>query len=182
MVTCMNSHVNIQTSPQALPTGTWTIDPARTTITISAKKLGFITVPATLTVSSGSIEIDADHRVASVEVVADAGSYASKNAKRNDHVRSADFLDVDNHPELTFGTDQVEPSGDGHHADGSVTVKGQRFPVSVAISDVEFDESRGSFVASATIDRHAIGIDKMPGLVIGRNLQLTVEATATKNT
>lgn len=161
-----------------LPTGTWRLDPAQTTIDVAAKKLGFFTVRATLTLTAGTIEIDAHHQVTSVDVVADASSYTSANAKRNDHIRSADFLDADNHPELVFGAEQVTTSTRGYRADGSVTVKGQAFPISVDITDVDFDADRGSFVATATIDRNTIGVDKLPSLVIGRALQLTVNASA----
>ena len=161
-----------------LPTGTWRLDPAQTTITVTAKKLGFFTVPATLAVSSGTIEIDADHQVTAVDVVADASSYTSKNAKRNEHVVSADFLDAATHPELRFRADKVTRTATGHRADGSVTVKGRNFPLSADITDVEFDAERGSFVATATLDRTAIGVDELPSLVIGRDLQRTVSARA----
>lgn len=163
---------------QDLPTGTWRLDPSQTTVTVTAKKLGFFAVPATLDVSSGTIEIDADHQVAAVNVVADASSYTSKNAKRNEHVVSADFLDAATHPELVFRAGQVTTSNSGYRADGSVTVKGQAFPISVDITDVDFDADRGSFVATATLDRNAIGVNKLPSLVIGRALQLTVNASA----
>ena len=177
----MTNHVNIQSkagATDALPTGTWRLDPDRTTITVTAKKLGLFTVPATLTMSAGTIEIGSEHQVARVEVVADAGSYTSRNAKRNDHIRGADFLDADNHPDLVFTAEQVKPVADGYQTAGSVTVKGVTFPLDVDISDLEFDAHSGSFVATATIDRNAIGVGKLPSLVIGRNLQLTVAATA----
>ena len=95
----------------ALPTGLWRLDPDQTTITVTAKKFGFYRVPATLTVQSGTIEIDADHQVRQ-------------------------------------------------------------------ISDVEFDGGTGSFRATATVDRNAIGVDKLPSLIIAPTLELTVAATA----
>jgi hypothetical protein len=49
----------------------------------------------------------------------------------------------------------------------------------VAVSDVEIDGGSGSFTASATVDRTTLGVDKMPGLVIGRNVELTVDARVT---
>lgn len=179
----MNSHVNSQSPTKAvdghaLPVGTWRLDPDQTTITVTAKKLGVFTVPATLTTSGGTIEIGSDHQVTRVEVVADAGSYTSRNAKRNDHIRGADFLDADNHPDLVFTAEQLKPTADGYQAAGSVTVKAETFPLDVDISNVEYDAHRGSFVATATIDRNAIGVTKLPSLVIGRNIELTVAATA----
>ncbi|NNE94947.1 MAG: YceI family protein [Acidimicrobiales bacterium] len=171
----MTTHVKHQVND--LWTGTWRLDPAQTTITVTAKKLGFFTVPATLAVSSGTIEIDADHEVVSVEVVADANSYTSANPKRNDHIRSADFLDADNHPQLTFRAGSVTGTAKGYHTDGSVTVKGQTFPLELDINNVEAGPRNGSFQATAIIDRNAIGVDKLPSFIIGRDLHLTVNAT-----
>jgi len=165
-------------SAQTLPSGTWKLDPARTTITVTAKKLGLITVPGTLTMSAGTIEIDGDHQVVSVEVIADAASYTTGNTKRDEHVRSADFLDVDRHPSVAFRTGDVRPTLSGYRANGAVTVKGETFPLSVDISSVEFDARSSSFVATAIVDRNAIGVDKFPSFVIGRDLELTVTATA----
>ena len=161
-----------------IPPGTWRLDPVRTTMTVTAKKLGFITVPATLTVSAGTIEVDVQHQVTRAEVVVDAGSYTSSITKRDNHIRSADFLDADNHPDLVFGAGGVSQDPESYRLEGSVTVKGQAFPMSVDISSVEFDAREGAFVARATIDRNAIGVDKLPSLIIGRDLELTVTATA----
>ncbi len=130
-----------------LPTGTWNLDQAQTTVTVTAKKMSFITVPATLTVSAGTIEIDHDHNIVNVEIIADAASYTSSNDKRDTHVRSNDFLDVDNHPTITFHSGKVTVTPDGYHANGSVTLKGQSSPIEVAIDDVEFDSRTGSFSA-----------------------------------
>ena len=168
-----------QTDPSRdLPTGTWRLDPSQTTVTVTAKKLGLLTVPATLTLTSGTIKIDADHQLTAVEVVVDASSYTSKNAKRNVHVVSADFLDAATHPELRFKAGDISRTAFGFRADGSMTVKGQACPISVDVTDVEFDARAGSFLATATIDRTAIGVDKFPSLLIGRVLHLTVTATA----
>lgn len=166
------------TSPP-LPTGTWTLDAATSTITVSVKKLGMITVPATLTVTSGTIEIDDDHRVVSVDISADAGSYASKNAKRNAHVVGSDFLDADTHPSIRFEASNVTPGPSGYSASGTVTVKGKRSPIDVTISDVAVTGTNGSFRATATVDRTAIGVDKLPTFIVGRDLQITVAANAT---
>jgi len=176
------------TTTTTLPTGTWILDQT-TTITVTATKLGVMKVPATIAMTSGSIEIDDQHRVTSVSVTGDATSYTSTNAKRNDHVRSADFLDTDAHPTIGFEASSIRPSGSGYTADGTVTVRGNTAPLTVSISDVvvadsaEMAEGAGgstaSFTAAATVDRSTIGVDKLPSFVIGRDLDLVVNATAT---
>lgn len=163
-----------------LPSGTWTLD-ASTTVTISVKKLGFIDVPASLAITSGTVEINADHQVTSVDITADAASYTSKNPKRNEHVVGPDFLDTANHATIRLQASSATPAATGYTAAGTVTIKGQSAPIAVTISDVASNGDRGSFTATATVDRNAIGVDKMPSFIIGRNLQLTVTATATKN-
>ena len=168
------------TTPTALPTGTWELDPSATTLTVTARKLGLITVDATLAVTSGTVVIDDEHEVVDLQVVVDATSYASKNAKRNEHIVSEDFLDAGAHPTITFAAGSVTPTAEGLQADGSVTVKGQTSPVTVAIGDLDVTETVGSFVASATVDRTAIGVDKLPNFVIGRDLRLAITAKATK--
>ncbi|MFN3215629.1 MAG: YceI family protein [Acidimicrobiales bacterium] len=165
----------------ALPTGTWTIDPSTTTVTVTVTKLGVFTVPATLTVVSGTIEIDDDHDVTAVHVAVDAGSYASKNAKRNEHVVGPDFLDAANNPTIEFRADRVEPGPNGFTSNGTVTIRGTSSPIDVTISDVAVDGTTGSFTAAAVVDRNAIGVDKMPTFVIGRLLTLTVDARATRS-
>ncbi|MBG7605418.1 MAG: YceI family protein [Actinobacteria bacterium] len=159
-----------------LPTGKWQLDTAATTVTVSVRKLAIFDVAATLAVRSGTIEIDENHQVTSVDIVADAGSYTSRSAKRNEHVVSKDFLDAESHPDIRFQADTVISRGDGYQGKGTATVKGKSSPVDVAVSDVSFTDATGAFTVTAVIDRKAIGIDKMPTLVIGQTVELTVNA------
>jgi polyisoprenoid-binding protein YceI len=166
-------------STTTLPTGTWKLDPT-STVSITVKKLGFITVVGTLDIVSSTIEVDAENQITNVEVVTKAGSYSSSNPKRDTHVHSADFLDVENHETISFTTGAVKPTSSGYQSAGSLTIKGQSSPMEVTITDVDVSENSGSFNASATINRKKIGIDKMPTFVIGQNLQLKVSAKVSK--
>lgn len=161
-----------------LPTGTWQIDPAATTVTVTVKKFGgLITVPADLDVTAGVVSIDEQHRVTDVAVSVDAASYRSKNNKRNEHIISKDFLDSDRHPTITFETSSVAEQANGYRSTGTVTVKGNRTPIEVTVDSVEVGADSGSFAATATVDRLALGVDKMPAFVIGRELAIEVNAT-----
>jgi polyisoprenoid-binding protein YceI len=166
-----------------LPTGTWQIDPAATTVTVTVKKFGgLMTVPATLEVTAGTISVDEQHRVVDVAVSTDAASYRSKNSKRNEHVISKDFLDSDRYPTITFETDSVAERGDGYQTTGTVTVKGNRTPVEVTIDSVAVGVDTATFTATTTVDRLALGVDKMPAFVIGKDLVIEVAATAQRST
>lgn len=164
-----------------LPTGIWQLDTSASTVTVSVKKMGLFTVPATLAVTSGTIEIDDNNQVTNVEVIADASSYNSKSGKRNEHVLGSDFLDAENHPTIGFRTSRVASESPGYTSSGTITVKGQPSPIDVTITDVDVSDTVGSFTATASVDRKTVGIDKMPTLIIGRNLQLAVSAKARKN-
>jgi hypothetical protein len=61
-----------------------------------------------------------------------------------------------------------------------VTLKGQTSPIDVTVADVQLTDANGSFTASATIDRKAIGVDKFPTFFVGRDLELRVSAKASK--
>jgi polyisoprenoid-binding protein YceI len=165
-----------------LPAGTWQLDTGATTVNVSVKMLGVFTVPATLSVTSG-IEIDANHEVTGVDITVGAASYSSKNAKRNKHVLGSDFLDTDNHATISFRAGQVSSDGASstgatYTSAGVVTIKGQSSPVDVAIAGVDVTSDTGSFSATATVDRKAIGVGKFSTLVIGQDLQLEVAAIA----
>lgn len=169
-----------ETQKTVLPTASWQLDTAATTVTISVTKMGFFNIPATLTVLSGTIEIDENNNVSSVEVVVDAASYASKNKKRNEHVASGDFLDAAQHPTISFRTEDVHPTSGGYRSTGTVTVKGKTSPLAVDIGNVSVSDSSGSFTGTATVDRKAIGVDKLPTFVISQDLALTADAKVLK--
>ncbi|MFT5027445.1 MAG: polyisoprenoid-binding protein YceI, partial [Ilumatobacter sp.] len=105
-------------------------------------------------------------------------SYSSKIAKRNKHVLSSDFLDTDNHATISFRAEHVSFDDATSTSAGVVTVKGQSSPVDVAIAGVDVTGDTGSFTATSTVDRKAIGVGKFPTFVVGQDLQLEVAAIA----
>lgn len=159
-----------------IPKGTWAIDPSGTTITVIAKKLGLFSVPATLTIERGAVIVDGGG--IDVHVAARADSYTSANAKRNEHVRSADFLDAPSHPEIVFRAVDRDAASSGGPVSGTVTVKGVETALRFDIAGLRIDGGTAGFSATGRIDRAAIGLDKLPSLVIGNTLELTLDVTA----
>lgn len=161
----------------SLPNGKWTIDPSSTRVEVSVKNFGFRTVVGTLDVTAGSIEI-ADGALVSATVDANAASYASGNAKRDEHVISADFLDAASHPTIRFTATGATVVGSGYRLDGTAHVKGAQSPLTLHVKSLDHAGGRASFSANGVIDRNAIGIDKMPSLMIGDELSFAITATA----
>lgn len=162
-----------------LPTGTWALDTSATTLTVSSKMMLAFTVPATLTLTAGSIKIS-DGEVVTVDVTADASSYRSKMAKRNKHVVSPDFLDAANYPKIQFQANFAASSAAGGTATGSIMMKGRTAPIQLTITKIAIDGDTAAFEASGRVARANLGVDKMPSLIIGSMLDVTVSATARK--
>ncbi len=161
---------------QALPDGEWDLDPAATTITVTATKMTFMAVPATLDVVSGRVTVT-NGAVTNAEVVADAASYTSSQKMRDKEVRGSRFLDAAQHPTITFSA----TNGSADQVDGQVSLKGKETPATFTISSLDVDGDTATFAATMTIDRSALGISRMPAFVIGNELSIEVAATAAKS-
>lgn len=161
-----------------LPTATWELDLTATTVTATATKVGVFRVPARLTVTAGTIATHDDGRGPEVTVVADAGSYASKTARRNDHLRSADFLDVANHPHIRFRAEAATATPDGFRVEGTATVKGVDSALTLDVTGIALDGDRMSFTARGTLDRFALGLGRLPTAIIARDVRLDVTGVA----
>ena len=108
--------------------GSWTLDAARSEIGLKSKSMwGMVPVKGVFRQVTGSGTVSAAGDVSGTITVA-AGSVDTKMKKRDEHLRSADFFDVANYPDITFAAEQVTPSGEGVTVTGSLTVRGPHPP------------------------------------------------------
>ncbi len=124
----------------------------------------------------------------SVHVVIEAGSVDTRNARRDDHLRSADFFDVATHPTWTFASTAVRPAAGGFDIDGDLTIRGTTCPVTLSaeLGGVVIDpygELRIGFSAAGEIDRQDFGVSfgavlDGGGLVVANQVRIEVEAEA----
>ncbi len=92
----------------------WQIDPKHTLVEFAVTYLAFTMVKGHFDGVSGTIRSDdADLAGSSVEVEIDAASLTTREGRRETHLRSTDFLDVERHPTITFGSTRVEVIADG---------------------------------------------------------------------
>src|SRR5947209_10993574 len=110
----------------AQQTTIWDIDAAHSLIEISAKHMMFTTVKGRITGVKGTITVHgADPTQSSVEVELDASTITTGNEMRDNHMRSADFLDVENNPTIAFKSTRVAPKGENRmDVTGDLTVRG----------------------------------------------------------
>lgn len=110
---------------------TWEIDPAHSEATFSVKHMMFATVRGHFNVLSGHLHIDEEHPENSwVDAQVDAASVDTRDERRDGHLRSPDFFDVQNYPTLTFKSTKVEKAGDHEYRVlGDLTMHGVTKPV-----------------------------------------------------
>ena len=104
--------------------GAWTLDAARSQVLLNTRHTwGLLPLHGVFRQVSGNGTVTEAGDVTGTIAVA-AASVDTKNPRRDKHLRSADFFDVDKHKDFTFAVDGVSPAGDGVRVTGSLTIRG----------------------------------------------------------
>lgn len=113
-----------------VPTGTWSVDPAHTTVGFSVKHLGIATVRGRFEQFEGTLEIGDDS--ARAHGKAQAASVNTDDAGRDEHLRSADFFGAEANPELSFESTEIRPvDEDTFEIEGELSMNGVTNPVTL---------------------------------------------------
>ncbi|MEZ0066749.1 polyisoprenoid-binding protein YceI [Streptacidiphilus sp. MAP12-20] len=167
---------------KALPTGRYRLDPARSEVRIAHKTMwGMVTVKGHFADLSGEGEIPADGGAATGTLTVAAASLDTAHAKRDAHLRSADFFHAETHPEVVFTATEARAQADGSVAvTGSLTVRGVTEPLSLTAAVTGSSPDSVTLTAQTTIDRDRFGLgwNKL-GMLKGLTA-VTVSATFTK--
>jgi polyisoprenoid-binding protein YceI len=183
----MNTAVTAAT-PSTQPTR-WQIDPAHSAAHFSVRHLMISNVRGEFTKLSGSALINpADPGKSTVEITIESASINTREPQRDEHLRSADFLDVANYPALTFRSKKVEVRGaDNFKLTGDLTIRGVTKEVTfdvegptAAVKD-PWGNIRAGVTASAKINRKDFGLvwnalTEAGGVVVGDEVKITIEA------
>ena len=120
------------TTAVLIPTGTYAIDPAHSRVEFAVKHLGIATVKGTFDTFEGTVELGDDLASAKAYGTVDVASIETKEAARDEHLRSADFFDVEQYPKLTFASTSVRPlDEDSFEITGDLTLHGVTRPVTL---------------------------------------------------
>lgn len=110
--------------------GVWTIDPAHSAVQATARHLGLSSVKGRFAEFGGQIRVGNPVEGSSVHAVIQAASIDTGNGMRDEHLRSADFLDVTRHPTIEFRSTGLAPADkDRWRLDGELTLHGYTRPV-----------------------------------------------------
>ena len=160
--------------------GTWTLDPAASSITVAVKHFwGLITVRGTFTSATGHADVNADGTVtASLEV--DAASINTKNNKRDQHLRSDEFFNVENHPTITFTANDVTVVDDTTVRVSGVLTAGGATQTTTFDATLAADDDRATVAAEVVIDHKALGMTWSPLGMTKPTTLLTLALTYTR--
>jgi polyisoprenoid-binding protein YceI len=104
--------MSLTTEITQLPTGTWTVDPARSRVGFQIKQLGFSTVHGSFGEFEGALELCRDLAASRAYGAVSVGSVDTRSRRRDKHLRSPSFFDAERFPRLTFESSAIRALGD----------------------------------------------------------------------
>jgi polyisoprenoid-binding protein YceI len=174
-------------------TGTYTVDPAHSRFGFVARHAMVTKVRGSFNEFEGTATIDgADPSKSSVSLTLDVASVDTRNAQRDGHLHSNDFLDVANHPKITFvSTSIAHEGGNDFQVTGDLTVKGVTKSVTIPLefqgsAQDPFGNQRIGFEGSLPINRTDYGVNfnatlETGGVLVSEKVTLEFEISAIKN-
>ena len=172
--------------------GTWRIDQSHSLVGFSVRHLMVAKVKGRFGEFSGAIEIGERPEDSSAEVTITAASVDTRDARRDEHLRSPDFLDVASHAELSFRSTGFRRTGArSFRLPGELTIRGVTRPVAL---DVEYEgltldpwgNTRAVFSGSTEIDREEFGLTwnqalETGGVLVGKQVRIELEIEAIRS-
>ncbi|WP_147803915.1 YceI family protein [Alkalicoccus halolimnae] len=171
----------------------WSIDPVHSEVGFSVKHMMISKVKGQFEHFDSTIELDTDNLTdAVVEVVIDVTSINTREEKRDNHLRSADFFDVENHPHITFKAKEFKKKNDNQYdVIGDLTIRGttKEVTVDVIFEGQSKDPMSGNVVAGFSghtkINRKEFGLTwnaalETGGVLVGDDVQINFEVELIK--
>jgi len=134
--------------------------------------------------------LNEDVTTSNVRVEIDAASIDTSEEKRDAHLRSADFLDAENHPKLTFVSKRVDQAKDGLKLIGDLTMRGVTHEVALEVEEAgrgkdPWGQERVAFNAKTTVDRTQWGLKwnqalEAGGVLVSEKVEIAIDIEAVK--
>ena len=168
--------------------GTWKADPVHSEIAFSARHLMVSKTRGRFTSHDVTIVTSEDPLGSSVTATIDLASVDTGSEQRDSHLRSADFLDVEKYPTMSYRSTGIRQDDDGWVIDGELTLHGvtREVPLAVEVNGFgpdPFGGQRAGFSATAQLSRRDFGIDiAVPmaggGVGVGDKVSINLEIEA----
>ena len=173
-------------------TTTWTVDAIHSNVEFAVRHMMIATARGRLAGVSGTVTLDeADAAAGSIAISIDAASIDTREAQRDAHLRSADFLDVEHFPTITFRSKRIEPVADGRFkASGDLTIRDVTRPVVLDVAAEgrttdPWGNERLGFSATTAIKRSQFGLTwnqilEAGGVAVGDDVKITIDVELVK--
>jgi len=159
--------------------GEWVLDPCTSSVRLKSRVFGLAPVNGVFREVSGNGAIAPDGQVSGTVTVATA-SIDTKITRRDRHLRSADFFDSGNYPDITFTADSVRPSGQGVAVTGALTVRDRTRPLSFDAATTGQGDGEIWLDAEVRINRADFGLTWNLMGMVSLNNTLTIHAVFTR--
>ncbi len=183
----MTATTAIETVPGYLA-GTWAIDPVHTDVGFVVRHMVVAKVRGRFTKFEGQIVTGENPADSSVTATIDLTSIDTGNQQRDDHIRSADFFEVETYPTMTYRSTGVRQDGNDLILDGQLTLKGvtKNVPLRLELNGFGPDAyggTRAGFTATADINRRDFGVNfnaalETGGAVVADKIAIHLEVEA----
>ena len=170
--------------------GTYAIDTSHTRLGFAVRHMAVSKVRGDFKEFSGTLELAEDPTQSKISVTIQAGSVDTHDENRDNHLRTNDFFDVENHPTWTFTSTAIRPvTGSEWKVDGDLTIRGVTKPVTLdatleGVVKDPYGMHRVGFSATTSIEREDFGVSfngvmEAGGVVVGKKVDIDLEVEAT---
>jgi polyisoprenoid-binding protein YceI len=164
-------------SDLALP-GEWIADPSACTVSFTVPNFGVRSVTGRMPLIGAHVTVGADGWPVSVRAEIDASGVDTGHQRRDRDLRGPRFLVVDRWPTISFEASEILSAGAGWTLDGTLTVKGTRSPLRLAVARLGTPASAASrcidLSATGQLDRRVAGVSGAPAFLVGHQVSLSL--------
>ena len=170
----------------------WAVDAVHSSIDFSVKHMMVAKVKGTFHTFEASIDADPeDLTTAAIEFSIDAASIDTRNSDRDNHLRSADFFDMENHPKIAFRSTKIVKKSEGEYdVAGDLTIRGTTRPETFLVTfeghgKDPWGNEKAGFSGHGAISRGEYGLTwntalETGGVLVGDQIQVAIEIEAAK--
>src|SRR5690348_10249126 len=172
---------------------TYAIDPAHSAVHFSVRHMMLSNVRGEFTKLSGTVKVDSDNPAnSSIDATIDTTSINTRDNQRDTHLKSADFLDVEHFPTISFRSRQIQLQQDGAKVTGDLTIHGVTREITLDVegptSEIKdpWGKQRVGASATAKLSRKDFGLTwnaalETGGVMVGDEVKITIDVEAVRD-
>jgi polyisoprenoid-binding protein YceI len=170
------------------PPGIYRIDPTHSKVQFMVQHLMISRVRGHFNTFAGTIEVASEPERSHADATIEAASIDTGDENRDNHLRSADFLDVEHYPEIRWASTGIRRAGDGWEVDGDLTIRDMTKPVTLMVRYMgtatdPWGGTRVGFEATSELNRDDWGVNwnqllEAGSFLVGKKVQVELDIEA----